>query len=135
MNIKGIVTSILIIGTLTSCASQRQLIRTEADLVKLAKAELKQVDEAMRMYREASDDNAFPEENLIQSYGDLWQVLLPYEKLPWDTNTHWTFMSYQRPSPGVYMIQALVVRVLNRRLSVSNDGEIVEVPRRVPPAG
>ncbi|MFC1529138.1 hypothetical protein ACFL6R_00295 [Gemmatimonadota bacterium] len=102
----GPVVSILVLGLLTACSSHRQLIRMESENLIAAKAELREVDKALRMYRAASPDSAFPEEEQITSYLDLWIVLLPHVKLPDEVNTHWTFISYQRPLPGTYMIQA-----------------------------
>ena len=117
----------LVLILLTACSANRYVSRGENQYLKAAKAELREVDKALRMYQAASPDTAFPEEEQIQSYLDLWMVALPYVKLPAEVTTHWRFISYQRPSPGVYMIQASVrpPHTLFYAMSMESGGKVI----------
>ncbi len=130
----GPMLSILILGLTTACASHRMMNWMENDTLKAAKAELREVDQALRMYQAASPDTAFPEECQIKSYLDLRTVLQPYVKLPEESDIHWSFMSYTRPSPGVYMIVAMQEQPpIFRFMTIENGGEpVYSNQRRLP---
>lgn len=100
--------SILFLGLLTACASHRYVTEIGPQLTTVAKAELKQVDEGLRLYRAANEERAFPSEDQIKSYKDLVTVLSPYVELPEESEKHWVFISYQLKSPDLYMLQTQV---------------------------
>lgn len=120
----ALLTSILFLGLLTACASHRYVTEIGPPLTAAAKAELKQVDEGLRLYRAASEEKAFPSEDQIKSYEDLVALLAPYIELPEESEVHWELISYQRKSPGLYMIQAQVKNPGNTHLSLRAGGEI-----------
>ncbi len=110
--------SILFLGLLTACASHRYVMEIGPQLPAVAKAELKQIDEGLRLYRAANEERAFPSEDQIKSYKDLVTVLTPYVELPEESEKHWVFISYQLKSPDQYMIQAQVKDPVGMPLSI-----------------
>ncbi|MFC1629070.1 hypothetical protein ACFL3H_08165 [Gemmatimonadota bacterium] len=127
------VAAILILGVLAACSSHQRIMQSQVDPAAIAKVELKQIDSGMRMYREASSNNAFPEQGQISGYTDLVKILSPYVELPESGKQHWKFVSYQSSSPGVYMIHAQVIGVDVTNITIKDGGEIAVSRTRVPP--
>ena len=124
--------SILFLGLLTACTTHRNVMEIGPQFTTVAKAQLKQVDEGLRLYRAANEERAFPSEDQIKSYKDLVIVLTPYVELPEESGKHWVFISYQLKSPDVYMIHAQVKDPGGTPLSIRAGGEIATI-RAIPP--